>query len=80
MNKKRICENLKKLRMSQDYTQKYIGNFLEIEQNTYCLKESGKVAFKIDEISKLADLYQVKIDDIVNKQIELKTEVKILAI
>lgn len=78
MNRERICENLKILRISRDYTQKFTGDFIGVEQNTYCLKESGKVAFKIDEISKLAELYKVKIDDIVNKEMKLITEVKIV--
>lgn len=53
---------LRILRESHDYSQKYVGSVLGIEQNTYSKLESGQIQLTIDRIKKLAELYKVEPD------------------
>ena len=50
------------LRESQDYSQEYVADVLNINQKTYSNLESGKSKLTVDRIQQLADLYHVKPD------------------
>jgi len=50
------------LRESQDYSQEYVADVLNINQKTYSNLESGKSKLTLDRIQQLADLYHVKPD------------------
>tara|TARA_R110002020_G_scaffold88891_1_gene217700 strand:+ start:421 stop:819 length:399 start_codon:yes stop_codon:yes gene_type:complete len=50
------------LRESQDYSQEYVADVLNINQKTYSNLESGKSKLTVDRIHQLADLYHVKPD------------------
>lgn len=55
-------ENIRNLRIDNGYTQKQIGEYLGISQNTYSQYEIGILNYPIDVLIKLADLYNVSID------------------
>ena len=50
-------ESVRSLRIDNGYTQKQIGGYLGISQNTYSQYEIGVLNYPIDFIIKLADLY-----------------------
>lgn len=55
-------ENIRNLRIDNGYTQKQIGEYLGISQNTYSQYEIGVLNYPVDVIIKLADLYHVSTD------------------
>lgn len=55
-------ENIRSLRIDNGYTQKQIGDYLGISQNTYSQYEIGVLNYPVDVIMKLADLYNVSTD------------------
>lgn len=60
-------ENIRNLRIDKGYTQKQIGEYLGISQNTYSQYEIGVLNYPVDVIIKLADLYEVSIDYLVGR-------------
>lgn len=57
-----IGEKLKKLRISNDYTQKQVADYLKIDQGHLSNIERGKRNTTIDIIEKLCDLYNCSLD------------------
>jgi transcriptional regulator with XRE-family HTH domain len=55
-------ENIRNLRIDNGYTQKQIGEYLGISQNTYSQYEIGVLNYPVDVIMKLADFYGVSTD------------------
>lgn len=55
-------ENIRSLRVDNGYTQKQIGEYLGISQNTYSQYEIGVLNYPVDALIKLADLYSVSVD------------------
>ena len=55
-------ENIRNLRIDGGYTQKQIGEYLGISQNTYSQYEIGVLNYPVDVLMKLADFYNVSID------------------
>ena len=55
-------ENIRSLRIDNGYTQRQIGEYLGISQNTYSQYEIGVLNYPVDVIMKLADLYNVSTD------------------
>lgn len=55
-------ENIRSLRVDNGYTQKQIGEYLGISQNTYSQYEVGVLNYPVDVLIKLADLYNVSVD------------------
>ena len=55
-------ENIRNLRIDRGYTQKQIGEYLGISQNTYSQYEIGVLNYPVDVIIKLAQLYGVSTD------------------
>ena len=60
-------ENIRSLRIDNGYTQKQIGEYLGISQNTYSQYEIGVLNYPVDVLMKLADLYDVSIDYLVGR-------------
>ena len=52
-------KRIRELREDNDYTQAYIGSFLNIGQRTYSDYESGKTRIPLDAMIRLAKLYNV---------------------
>ncbi len=55
-------ENIRSLRIDNGYTQKQIGEYLGISQNTYSQYEIGVLNYPVDVLIKLADFYNVSVD------------------
>lgn len=55
-------ENIRSLRVDNGYTQKQIGQYLGISQNTYSQYEIGVLNYPVDALIKLAELYGVSVD------------------
>ena len=55
-------ENIRNLRIDRGLTQKQIGEYLGISQNTYSQYEVGVLKYPVDVVIKLADLYDVSTD------------------
>ena len=60
-------ENIRNLRIDSGYTQKQIGAYLGISQNTYSQYEIGVLNYPVDVLIKLADLYHVSLDYLVGR-------------
>ena len=60
-------ENIRSLRVDNGYTQKQIGEYLGISQNTYSQYEIGVLKYPVDVLIKLADLYNVSLDYLVGR-------------
>ena len=65
-------ETIRNLRSDNVYTQKQIGDYLGISQNTYSQYEIGVLNYPIDVLIKLADLYGTSIDYLVGRTSEKK--------
>ncbi|WLD29451.1 helix-turn-helix transcriptional regulator [Clostridioides sp. ZZV14-6105] len=61
-----INTNLKKLRKIHQYTQEELAEKLNISRQSVAKWEKGESAPDIDSCIKLAKLYNVKLDDLVN--------------
>ncbi|MBQ7641737.1 MAG: helix-turn-helix transcriptional regulator [Acholeplasmatales bacterium] len=61
-------KKLKDLREDHDYTQKYVASVLNISQNSYSDIETGKTNISIESLIKLADLYNVTLDYLVDRK------------
>ena len=55
-------ENIRSLRIDRGITQKTIAEYLNIKQNTYSQYEIGVLNYPLDAVGKLADLYGVSVD------------------
>ena len=66
MNKKKLYERLKELRLSFWFSQENIANYLNINRAAVALMEKGERQIKINEIEKLAELYDMTIDTLKN--------------
>lgn len=61
-------KKLKDLREDHDYKQKYIADILGISQNSYSDIERGITNISVEALIKLADLYNVSIDYILDRE------------
>lgn len=52
-------ERMKQLRKECNYTQKYIADYLGVLESTYADIENGKAEVYVDDVVKLAKLYDV---------------------
>ena len=55
-------ENIRNLRVDRGYTQKQLGEYLGISQNTYSQYEIGVLNYPVDVIIRLAEFYGVSTD------------------
>lgn len=60
-----IPERLKELRKANGYTQDYVASYLGIVRQTYSHYETGKRTPNYDTIYKLAGLYNISVDDLI---------------
>lgn len=60
-----IPEKLKELRKANGYTQDYVASYLGIVRQTYSHYETGKRTPNYDTIYKLARLYNISVDDLI---------------
>lgn len=63
-------ENIRNLRIDRGYTQKQLGEYLGISQNTYSQYEIGVLNYPVDVVVKLADFYGVSTDYLLGRTSE----------
>lgn len=61
-----LCDNLKQLRVSANYTQLEVADYLGISRANYGRYETGKRNIPLDIISKLAKFYGITVDEMLN--------------
>ena len=62
----RIGENIRKLRNLKGYSQEYLSKKLKMSQNNYSELERGKVKLTIERLNEIAQILEVKPEDILN--------------
>jgi transcriptional regulator with XRE-family HTH domain len=68
--KKRIGENLRRLRMEKNYTQEYLGEVLgKTDYTSYQRLEHGKSELKISDAYKLAKFYKIPMEFLYDPEI-----------
>ena len=60
-------ERIRSLRIDRGLTQKQVAEYLNIKQNTYSQYEIGVLNYPIEAVGKLADLYGVSVDYLMNR-------------
>lgn len=60
-------ENIRKLRIDHGYTQETVAAYLNVKQNTYSQYEIGVLNYPIDVLGRLADLYGVSVDYLLDR-------------
>ena len=63
-NKKMVLRHLKELRKEKKYTQNYVSNFLGVSRGKYAKLENGFNNLDLENIIKLANLYNVTVDEL----------------
>lgn len=61
--------NIKYLRKEHEMTQESMSNFLNVSKASYCKYENGTVDICIEKLSKLADFFNVTLDQLVKKDL-----------
>ena len=62
-----IFKNIRGLREDRDLKQREIAEMLGVSQNTYSQYETGVIALTDQVLIKLADFYNVSIDDLMDR-------------
>ena len=65
MSESYLADNLRSMQEEKKYSQKYISEQLHIARQTYTVYESGNRVPDISLICKLADIYDVSLDQLV---------------
>ena len=60
-------ERIRNLRIDLGYTQKQVAEYLNIKQNTYSQYETGVLYYSLEMVGKLADLYGVSVDYLMDR-------------
>ncbi len=55
-------ENIRNLRIDNNYTQTQIAEILHVKQNTYSQYEIGTLNYPIEILIKLSDFYRTSVD------------------
>lgn len=66
MSNIQLVENLYRLRKAPHYTQQEISDLLNISRQAYSNYETSKRAPDLDSLMRLADIYGVSLDQLVN--------------
>ena len=63
---KKFCKNLKETRKLCNLTQKEVANILSVVESCYANWEQGRTEPNIDMLRRLAVIFNVSIDDLIN--------------
>jgi transcriptional regulator with XRE-family HTH domain len=75
--KPQIGQNLKHIRADHRYKQEYVAKMLDITQAAYSDYENNKIVPTLENMIKLAELYNCTIDDILNDTVKSPRQKKI---
>lgn len=67
---------LKEYRKKHDFTQEEIANYLGVSKSVYCRYEKELRRISVVDVKKLATLYRVNIENLLDDPIEKKEETK----
>ena len=65
-----IANNLKKKRKQLGLTQQLMSDLINLERSTYAYYETGKTAPSIETAAKICALFDCKIEDLLNEEID----------
>ena len=71
MNNQLLSAKLKELRKAHGYTQDYISSALNIARQTYSHYETGKRTPNPEMLFKLAGIYNISLDDLMQLTVEI---------
>ncbi len=71
MDNSLLPQKLKELRKAHNYTQDYVASVLEVVRQTYSHYETGKRTPDSKTLYKLAGLYNISVEDLMQLTIEL---------
>ena len=60
-------ERIRNLRIDNGYTQQQVADYLNVRQNTYSQYETGVLYYSLEMVGKLADLYGVSVDYLMDR-------------
>lgn len=60
-----MTKELKILRIKHDITQEGVAEKLGVKKPTYCRKEKGKIAFSLQDVKVLKELYNLTAEEVV---------------
>ena len=75
MNNQLLTQKLKDLRNAHSYNQDYVASFLNVSRQTYSHYETGKRNPNYETLFKLAGLYNISVEDLMQLTIELDKNV-----
>lgn len=75
MNNNLLPQKLKELRKAHGYTQDYIASVCDVARQTYSHYETGKRTPSSETLFKLAGLYNISVDDLMQITINLDRNV-----
>lgn len=61
MNQKLNLNKIKGIRAEKGLTQEQVAKIISVSSNTYISKENGKIDFKVEELTKIANSFEVPI-------------------
>lgn len=67
-----LYPQIKNLRLIKDFKQEYVANYLGMSQPEYSRLESGARTAKAQELQKLAQLYGVRVDQILQNDVNVE--------
>jgi len=59
-----LPENLRKIRVTHNYSQEYVADEINVSVSSYARYESSKVAIDFESVVKLAMLYKLTLDEL----------------
>ena len=62
MRELKVADNMRELRITNEYSQKFVSNYIHIARQTYSLYETGKRPPDLKSVCYLANLYGVSVD------------------
>ncbi|MCM4173547.1 XRE family transcriptional regulator [Arenibacter sp. TNZ] len=72
-----LADNIKKLREDKELRQKEVANALDIGYSNYNKIENGNREISVKELQRLAEFYNIKVDQVINLNDGLPKEVVI---
>ncbi len=75
VNNELLAKRLRELRKLHNYTQEYIASYLNIIRQTYSHYETGRNTPSTEVLYKLATLYSIPVNDLLQLTIELNSNI-----
>jgi transcriptional regulator with XRE-family HTH domain len=72
-----LADNIKKIREEKNFLQKQVATHIGVDKSTYSKIEKGSREVTVKELQKMAELFNVSIDQIVNFEGDIPKEVTI---